>query len=320
MGEAAVAAARAVGYVGAGTVEFIAEGRRILFHGDEHAAAGRASGDRGDHRHSTWSNGSCASPPARRCRCGAGRMSRRRPCHRGAALRRGPGARLPAGDRDAAPAAPAADAIARVDDRGARGRCGDAVLRPDDRQADRLGRGSRRRRRARLAPGLAETAVARRRAPIWAFWRGSSAIPDFAAGAVDTGFIERRRERLLPPPAPAPDAALAAAALWRLRAREAAASAAAAARATRIRRGRARRLAARRRGSPGCRLRDDARRATYGDRRPAIAYRRRLGLAIAASGPWPPRLPHCRTAATRWCSTACGGGRRCWRTDRRPRS
>ena len=56
MGKAATEAASAVGYVGAGTVEFIADGReglrpdRLLFHGDEHAAAGRASGDRGDHR------------------------------------------------------------------------------------------------------------------------------------------------------------------------------------------------------------------------------------------------------------------------------
>ena len=51
MGEAAVAAARAVGYVGAGTVEFIADpDGELLFHGDEYAAAGRAPGDRDDHR------------------------------------------------------------------------------------------------------------------------------------------------------------------------------------------------------------------------------------------------------------------------------
>ena len=70
MGEAAVAAAQAVGYVGAGTVEFIvgSQDGEFLLHGDEHAAAGRASGDRDDHRASTWSSGSCASPPASRCR------------------------------------------------------------------------------------------------------------------------------------------------------------------------------------------------------------------------------------------------------------
>jgi hypothetical protein len=57
MGEAAVAAAKAIGYVGAGTVEFIVDAshrglrsRTLLLHGDEHAAAGRASGDRDDHR------------------------------------------------------------------------------------------------------------------------------------------------------------------------------------------------------------------------------------------------------------------------------
>ena len=50
MGEAAVAAARAVDYRGAGTVEFIVDARRrVLLHGDEHAAAGRASGHRDDH-------------------------------------------------------------------------------------------------------------------------------------------------------------------------------------------------------------------------------------------------------------------------------
>ena len=49
MGEAAVAAARAVDYRGAGTVEFIVDGRCVLLHGNEHAAPGRASGHRDDH-------------------------------------------------------------------------------------------------------------------------------------------------------------------------------------------------------------------------------------------------------------------------------
>ena len=69
MGGAAVAAAKAIGYVGAGTVEFIAErdGGHVLLPGDEHAAPGRAPGHRDDHRRSTSSSGSCASPPASRC-------------------------------------------------------------------------------------------------------------------------------------------------------------------------------------------------------------------------------------------------------------
>ena len=38
-------------YRGAGTVEFLLPGRRVLFHRDEHAPAGRAPGDGDDHRH-----------------------------------------------------------------------------------------------------------------------------------------------------------------------------------------------------------------------------------------------------------------------------
>ena len=50
MGEAAVATARAVGYVNAGTVEFLLDARRpVLLHGDEHAPPGRAPDHRGGH-------------------------------------------------------------------------------------------------------------------------------------------------------------------------------------------------------------------------------------------------------------------------------
>ena len=51
MGAVAVAAVKSIGYEGAGTLEFLLDQqRRVLFHGNEHAAAGRASRDRGDHR------------------------------------------------------------------------------------------------------------------------------------------------------------------------------------------------------------------------------------------------------------------------------
>jgi len=99
MGAAAVAAAKAVDYVGAGTVEFIAEQTggtsaptdAVLLHGDEHPPAGRAPGDRGHHRRWTWSSGSCAWPAASRCRCEQGESGDPWPRDRGAHLRRKPG-------------------------------------------------------------------------------------------------------------------------------------------------------------------------------------------------------------------------------------
>ena len=56
MGKAAVDAAKAIGYTGAGTVEFIVDGsgpharKRVLVHGDEHPPSGRTSRVRGHHR------------------------------------------------------------------------------------------------------------------------------------------------------------------------------------------------------------------------------------------------------------------------------
>ncbi len=56
-----------------------------------------------------------------------------------------------------------------------------------------------------------------------AFLRAVASDPDFAAGAVDTGFIERHRDRLLRPPGPATETVLAFAALHDLLSRAGAA-------------------------------------------------------------------------------------------------
>ena len=88
--EAAVAAARAVGYVGAGTVEFLVDaGRRAGVPGDEHPAAGRAPGDRGGDRPRPGR----AAAVDRRGRAAAVRRAAAgaRARDRGPALRRGPG-------------------------------------------------------------------------------------------------------------------------------------------------------------------------------------------------------------------------------------
>ncbi len=62
-----------------------------------------------------------------------------------------------------------------------------------------------------------------------AFLAAVSGHPDFAAARIDTGFVARHRDALVPPPAPAPDTVLALAALRLLLDRNARARAAAAA-------------------------------------------------------------------------------------------
>ena len=78
----------------------------------------------------------------------------------------------------------------------------------------------------RLRRALAETALLGLRSNL-GFLARLAAEPDFAAGAIDTAFIQRHRAALIRAHRPAPDVALAAAAISRLRAREAAARAAA---------------------------------------------------------------------------------------------
>ncbi len=73
--------------------------------------------------------------------------------------------------------------------------------------------------RARLGRALADTALVGVATNL-GFLARIIADPEFAAGGVDTGFIERRRATLLAPPGPVPELARAAAALWRLLARQ----------------------------------------------------------------------------------------------------
>jgi len=69
--------------------------------------------------------------------------------------------------------------------------------------------------RAKLQRALADTAILGVTTNL-AFLHRVIADPDFAAGKIDTGFIERHHETLMPSARAMPDVALAAAALWQL--------------------------------------------------------------------------------------------------------
>ena len=195
MGAAAVAAAQAVGYVGAGTVEFIADGEggpaggRLLVHGDEHAPAGRASGDRGGHR----ARSGRMAVPRRRGRAAAaqaGSGAHRRSRGRGAPLCRGSGARLSAVDRQIGGAAISAGRRPARRYRRRSRRRGHAVLRSDDRQADRAWR--QRANRRSIGWRMRWTAPSRSapRSNV-GFLAALARAPGFRAGDFDTGFIDR---------------------------------------------------------------------------------------------------------------------------------
>ena len=165
MGEAAVAAARAVGYVGAGTVEFIADAATATFYfmemntrlQVEHPVTEMITGlDLVE-----WQLRVAAGEPLP--------LTQEELAIRGHAIE----ARIYAEDPDAASCRrPARSCISRrrratlhvrVDTGVRAGRRDHAVLRPDDRQADRLGRGPRARAAPRMLRALAAVRDRRRR-------------------------------------------------------------------------------------------------------------------------------------------------------------
>jgi 3-methylcrotonyl-CoA carboxylase alpha subunit len=220
IGEAAVAAARAVGYVGAGTVEFIMESsgaeqgdERFYFmemntrlqveHPVTEAVTGLdlvewqlrvAAGEQlplkqdelGLRGHAIEVR-LYAENPAR------GFLPASGPLHR-LHFPEGDGVRVDSGVREGDAVTPFYDPmVAKI------------IAWGEDRGTARM----------RLGRALADVAVLGPATNL-DFLARVVADPGFAAGAVDTGFIERRRDSLLAPAGPPPDAALAAAALYRL--------------------------------------------------------------------------------------------------------
>jgi 3-methylcrotonyl-CoA carboxylase alpha subunit len=213
VGEAAVAAARAAGYVGAGTVEFIAEGDAFYFmemntrlqveHPVTEAVTGLdlvewqlrvAAGERLPLcQHEIPLRGHAievrlyAENPARNFLPATGTL---RALH----LPVGDGIRVDTGVRAGDAVTPHYDPmIAKI------------IAAGPDRAAAR----------ARLRRAVADTAVVGVATNL-GFLARVLADPQFAAGAVDTGFIERRRDALLAPAGAPPPFALAAAALSRV--------------------------------------------------------------------------------------------------------
>ena len=224
MGEAAVAAARAVGYVGAGSVEFIADADGFYF---------IEMNTRLQVEHTVTEAVTALDLVEWQLRVAAGEklpLRQKDLVLKGHAIE----ARLYAEDpeRDFLPQTgvlhrlhfPPPE-IARIDT-GVRQ--GDRVTPYYDAMIAKIIAWGEDRPSAigRLRRALAETAILGLRSNL-GFLGRLAAEPDFTGGSVDTGFIEHHRDALVPLHPPAPDVALAAAALSRLLGREAAAAAAA---------------------------------------------------------------------------------------------
>ena len=173
--------------------------RPLLLHGDEHAPAGRAPGDRDDHRARP---GRVAAARRRGRSPAAAQDDLRHPTampSRRASTRRTRTAiscRRPARLRPSRAAAPRAR---HVRDRRRRrgGRRDHAVLRPDDRQADRARHATATRARP-AAPGARAIPRSSASRPTSPFSARLAASGRSRRAELDTGLIERDRARALP--------------------------------------------------------------------------------------------------------------------------
>jgi 3-methylcrotonyl-CoA carboxylase alpha subunit len=217
MGEAAVKAARAVGYVGAGTVEFIVEKNRFYF---------MEMNTRLQVEHPVTEAVTATDLVEWQLRIAAGEKFTREqsqiPLH-GHAIEVRLYAENP--ERGFLPATgtlhglcfPGAD-LARVDTGSQQGDTVTPFYDPLIAKLIAWG-ADRDTARLRLGRALAETAVLGVATNL-RFLARVVADAEFAAGMIDTGFIARRRQTLLPAPRSAPDDALAAAGLHRLLAQQ----------------------------------------------------------------------------------------------------
>ena len=169
----------------------------LVLHRDEHAPAGRASRDGGDHRASTSWSGSCGWRPARSCRWrSADRTCRAMPSRRGSTPRTRPRAscrRSGASSRSRRRSLRACASTRACES----GSVDFAVLQFDDRQADRAAvpiarrrsRGSRGRWRSAIVAGPKTNA---------AFLHALITHPAFERAEMDTGLIGRELASLAP--------------------------------------------------------------------------------------------------------------------------